>query len=412
MSANEAKLAEKRNRIATTISLLEPDRVPFAPMTNAFFMMGYDINAYDVMMDFRNMLPGIKGYVEDYDPDGLFVAGLYGIPVLEELGTNFLYWPGPTCDLPLDALFQHVDKTHLHDDEFYEYLLDPTHFTLTKLLPRKHDKLKGLRKMYLRECFDTCFVNDLSLLADPEVQESLGHLMQAGKYQAERAAQLRTVIGAVAEEGYPVLAQGTMCVPFDAYADSMRGIVRTVEDTMEYPDLLEAILEAITEMNVVRILDMYKARDAQRIFIPLHCGVDEFMSNETYERFYWPGLKRCIDEIAARDMEAWIFCEGRYNTRLEIISDVPKGVVTYCFEQVDIKRAKETVGKNACICGNLPTALLINGTPAEVERATKEQIDILAPGGGFIMNSSIIIDNAKHENMRIWAETTKTYGVY
>jgi uroporphyrinogen-III decarboxylase len=408
----EEMRAHKAKRVETAISLREPDRVPFAPMINAFYMMGYGISTYDVMMDFRNMIPGVQGYMRDYDPDGVFLAGLYGIKVLEALGTDFINWPGVTCGLPLDAPFQHTDGTYLQDDELREFILDPTHCTLTKILPRKHKKLKGLSKLYLRETFDTCYVNDLTLLADPEIQEAVNTLMQAGKYQKERAGQLGAVIGAIAEEGYPLLAQGTMCVPFDAYADSVRGIIRATLDTIEFPDELEEILNTITEMNVDRILTMYQTRGVKRVFIPLHCGVDEFMSPASYEKFYWPGLKKSIDGIVERGMEPWIFCEGNYTTRLEVISDVPKAKVTYCFEKVDIKRAKETVGKVACICGTVPTALLGFGTPEQVERATKEQIDILAPGGGFIMNSSIIIDNAKHENMRIWRDTTEKYGQY
>lgn len=408
----EQVIKEKANRIATAISLKEPDKIPFAPMTNAFFMMGYGINVYDGMMDFRNLIPGVKGYIQDYNPDGVFLAGLYGINVMETLGTNFINWPGPTCGLPLNAPFQHTDGTYIMDEELKEYVLDPTHFTLTKLLPRKHKKLKGLSKLYFREAFDTCFINDLSILADPEVDQALEALRQAGKYQKERAGQLGAVVNTAIDAGCPLLAQGTMCVPFDAYADSMRGIVRAVEDTMEYPEELEAILNIITELNVPRILDMYQARGVKRVFIPLHCGVDEFMSPASYERFYWPGLKRSIDEIIKRGMEPWIFCEGNYSSRLEIISQIPKGKVTYCFEKVDIKRVKETVGKVACICGTFPTYLLNYGTREEIERATQEQIDILAPGGGFIMNSSLIIDDAKHENMHIWREATEKYGHY
>lgn len=408
----EQVIKEKANRIATAISLKEPDKIPFAPMTNAFFMMGYGINVYDGMMDFRNLIPGVKGYIQDYNPDGVFLAGLYGINVMETLGTNFINWPGPTCGLPLNAPFQHTDGTYIMDEELKEYVLDPTHFTLTKLLPRKHKKLKGLSKLYFREAFDTCFINDLSILADPEVDQALEALRQAGKYQKERAGQLGAVVNTAIDAGCPLLAQGTMCVPFDAYADSMRGIVRAVEDTMEYPEELEAILNIITELNVPRILDMYQVRGVKRVFIPLHCGVDEFMSPASYERFYWPGLKRSIDEIIKRGMEPWIFCEGNYSSRLEIISQIPKGKVTYCFEKVDIKRVKETVGKVACICGTFPTYLLNYGTREEIERATQEQIDILAPGGGFIMNSSLIIDDAKHENMHIWREATEKYGHY
>ena len=82
------------------------------------------------------------------------------------------------------------------------------------------------------------------------------------------------------------------------------------------------------------------------------------------------------------------------------------------FEKVDLRRVKDTVGKVACICGTLPNALLAFGTPEQVVEETKRQLDILAPQGGFIMDCSLMLDNAKHENMHAWKEATLKYGQY
>ena len=183
-------------------------------------------------------------------------------------------------------------------------------------------------------------------------------------------------------------------------------------DVHEFPNELKQAVEKITDMNVERIVKLFKSRGAKRIFIPLHCGVDEFMSPQAYEEFYWPCLKRCILTVIDNEMTPVVFCEGNYNTRLNTISDVPKGKVVYMFEKVDIKKAKDTVGKVAAICGSVPNALLAFGTKEQVIEETKRQIDILAPGGGFIMDCSIMLDNAKHENMQAWRETTLEYGVY
>lgn len=36
----------------------------------------------------------------------------------------------------------------------------------------------------------------------------------------------------------------------------------------------------------------------------------------------------------------YIYTEGRYNTRLEQLADIPKGKVIYHFETADMERAK------------------------------------------------------------------------
>jgi hypothetical protein len=411
MTKEELCTARER-RLDTAISLQEADRVPFVPKVSGFYMYGYGVSFYDAMKDARTMEPGFRGFMHDYEPDAVNIGGIYSMDALEALGTNYLRWPGPTHQLSLDSSFQHLDETYLMDDEYEEFIQDPTHITITKLLPRKHKNLSGLKKLYLREVYDAGFFADLGIFADPEVQDALRALSDAGKASKQRGEQMAAVRSWITEEGFSTYCQGTFFIPFDAFADSIRGIIRTTMDVVEFPDELERAVNKITEMNVERLVKMYKSRGAKRIFIPLHCGVDEFMSVANYEKYYWPCLKTCIMTVIENGMTPVCFCEGNYNTRLDTLCDIPKGKVVYMFEKVDLKRAKETVGKVACICGTVPNAMLAFGTPQQVTEETRRQLEILAPGGGFIMDCSLMLDNAKHENMHAWREATLKYGQY
>ncbi|MBQ9980125.1 MAG: hypothetical protein IJP23_03610, partial [Oscillospiraceae bacterium] len=70
------------------------------------------------------------------------------------------------------------------------------------------------------------------------------------------------------------------------------------------------------------------------------------------------------------------------------------------------------VGQVACICGNVPTSTLMYGTKQQVIDETKKLIDICAPGGGFIMDCSILMDRCNKENLHAMFETTINYGKY
>ena len=219
-------------------------------------------------------------------------------------------------------------------------------------------------------------------------------------------------MGILPEEGVPHLVQGGLTIPFDAFADSCRGIINTSMDLIRCPEDLERAVNSLTNFTVEKAVKAAAARGAKRIIMPLHMGVDEFMSPTNYEKYYWPNLKRCINTIIKYGMTPIAFCEGHYNSRLEVLCDVPKGKVIYMFENVDIRRVKETVGKVACVAGCVPNALLAYGKPEQVEAETKRQIDILAPDGGFIMNCSAMLDNADQKNMHIWRDVTYQYGEY
>ena len=117
MDEKQLKKQQRDQRVNDTIELKEPDRVPFVPKTSGFYLEDAGISFYDAMMDARNMIPGFQKYMREFEPDAVNIGGLYGINALEALGTNYLKWPGPTCNLPLTSSFQHLDDTYLKDDE-------------------------------------------------------------------------------------------------------------------------------------------------------------------------------------------------------------------------------------------------------------------------------------------------------
>ena len=79
--------------------------------------------------------------------------------------------------------------------------------------------------------------------------------------------------------------------------------------------------------------------------------------------------------------------EGRYNSRLEIIGDLPRGKVIWLFDLIDMARAKEILGNTACIAATCQSNLLTVGTAQEVEDYAKKLIDTAGKGGGYIMAS-------------------------
>jgi uroporphyrinogen-III decarboxylase len=149
-----------------------------------------------------------------------------------------------------------------------------------------------------------------------------------------------------------------------------------------------------------------------RIFMPIHKGIDGFMSEEQFKKFFWPTLRDLIAALVSRGLTPCILWEGNCTSRLEIIKDIPPGKVMYGFEATDIFKAKQVIGGIACIRGNVPMSLLATGTPDDVKTYCKKLIDIVGNDGGYIMDSGAGFDDAKPENVRAMFEFTKEYGVY
>ena len=108
----------------------------------------------------------------------------------------------------------------------------------------------------------------------------------------------------------------------------------------------------------------------------------------------------------------FLFIEGAYNSRLEIIKDLPKGKVIYWLDQTDMIQAKKILGDVGCLGGNVPPDLLAVGTVEQVKDYVKRLIDTCAGGGGYILGNGTVIEEAKPENIHAMIDTTKEYGIY
>lgn len=217
----------------------------------------------------------------------------------------------------------------------------------------------------------------------------------------------------MAELGIPQAFGGAaVWAPFDVFADMYRGLRGSMLDMYREPDRLLEAMEKITPTLLHSAISSAKKSGNHRVFLPLHRGADGFMSPEQFETFYWPGLKKIILSLIDEGMTPCPFFEGSYASRLEYLTELPKGKVMGLFDTTDISKAKEVLGDIMCIAGNMPASLLQSGTPEKIREYTKMLIDVAGKGGGFIMSSRTVLDEANPELVEVWADFTREYGVY
>ncbi|MCL2111669.1 MAG: hypothetical protein FWH32_05415 [Clostridiales bacterium] len=407
----ENTMDKRKKRVADVLALKEPDRVPFAPAIGTAYLEHTDISRYEAMMDFRNFKDPLTRFLTRYEVDLFWTPTIYPAHVMEVLGTEFIKWPGPSSGIPNNAGFQITDKTFLEEGQYDEFLRDPTAFLFNKVYSARHKNLRGLEKAVINNVVEYGHFASLSSFADPDVKEALYYLMRAGEESVKwLKASGELVAHAASLETPPCVITGST-IAYDAFADMLRGYINVPMDLFTIPDKVVAaceVMDVFTQQAVHGAAEM----GVEYFFIPLHGGTDELMSDEMYRKYYWPYLRRLIEHLVEHGITPYILTEGAYDTRLEVLAEVPKGKVIYMFEKVDIARAKKVLGDTACICGNFPTTSLNYGTKDEVIEGTKRMLDVCMPGGGFIMNCSIVLDNYKEELFDAWYETTMKYGVY
>ena len=392
-----------------------PDRVPVTTLNQ--FYPGYraGLTPYDVMYGQEKAAEAWLGYAQAMEPDavvGPAIAAAGAGPIFDALEFKLFSWPGR--GVPKEAGFQYVEKEWMLPEEYDELIDDPTDFLLRTYIPRTNGALTGLAKLdapfgMVQLCGADFWVAGWG---DPELQGAVSKLMEMG---TQAAAWAKATIGVdmrLMAEGFPSHPGRVTWAPFDFLGDTLRGTRGIVTDLYRYP---EKVLEACRRL--VPVLLKHVTRKAApyvppTVFVPLHKGADGFMNDEQFRTFYWPTLREICLGLIENGLVPYLFAEGAYDSRLEIVRDLPPGRTVWHFDQTDMPRAKEALEGIACIAGNVPLSLLQLGTPDGVTEYCRTLIGQVKGEGGFVLDVGAGADEAKDENFAAMVRAAKEYGVY
>ena len=401
-------------RLINVFNVREPDRVPVSVVPGMIPLLqdgiDYDIalhtpqKALSASLKFNAKYSGIL--------DSFSFPFLIAANALEKLNYKLYSWPG--YGLPSNGTgIQFVEGEYMKEDEYDTFLNNPSDFWMRTYLPRIFGVFEPLRNVSsLSDIIE--FPIQLAILAKPEIRNSLKKLIEAGedwetylKVNQEFSTKSR-------ENGFPALSpvNGYTKAPFDAFGDTLRGTMAIMKDMFRQPDKLLEALDKMAELEIESVLNAADDANNIKIFFALHKGADGWMSQKQFDTFYWPPLKKVMNACIDEGFLLNLFVEGAYNSRLEYFLDFPKGSLHLWFDQTDIFKAKNTLGEKFCIEGNIPSSLLVTGTPYDVKEHCRKLIEVCGAGGGYILGCGAAIANPKLENLVAMVEAANEYGVY
>lgn len=413
-SGSEEGYKKRVTRFIKAIKLEEPDRVPvMLPASNfpAFYTGG---NLKKVMYDYNEMkhawltfLNDFKPYLDSFSGPGLVLPG----NMLDRINYKIHHWPGHGIHDGSPS-HQYIEGEYMKPDEYDIFINDPMDFLFRIYLPRIAEAFAGFRKLSIMTPFIGIPVFYITQFGDPEIKASLQALMEAGEEGAKWNAAVMEVTLSAIQSGFPPMWGGLCGAPFDLIGDMMRGTKGIMIDMYQRPEKLIDAMERLTPILINEAIGAADASGCPIVFMPLHKGTGGFMSNKQYETYYWPTFKKVMTGLINEGLVPMPFAEGDYRPRLDIIKDMPRGKVIWYFETMDMINAKNTVGKNNCIAGNLPVSVLCTGKPEQVKEGCRELIETCAQGGGYILTASAHMDEGDPENLKAMMDAAKEYGVY
>jgi hypothetical protein len=407
---------EREQRVMDAIALKTPDRIPFFPCCNLMALKYTGITAAKAFYDYDAWFEANAKMIVDLQPDIYWPAiSAYPGRSFDALQLRQLKWPGGG-GAPDKSGIQYTDKEYMKPEEYDRFLDDPTDYFIRYYLPRVFGSLEPLKNLpYFPTLFYAGYRGAMSCaaFANADYVKAIEALYKAALESAEYFGKLAEFDNRMTALGLPGAFAGASCwAPFDVFGDVHRGMRGTMMDFYRRPDKLLAAIEKITPAILQGAIANARQSSIKRVFIPLHWGADNFMSDDQFKTFYWPGLKKIILALIDEGLTPCPFFEGEYTSRLKYLTELPKGKVLTWFDRVDMVKAKDMLKDIACIGGNMPTTVLQFGPAESVREQTKRLIEIAGKGGGFIMASRSVLDEADPKLVKVWAEATREYGVY
>ena len=407
-----AAYREKVTLIKDAIQLEKaPARVPICPSAGFFPIQYAGVSMYDAMYDYEILAQAWTKYCDDFTPDA-YNAPTTVVPgkPLDILDFKLCKWPGR--GIAKQQEYQYVEEEYMQADEYQDLIDDPTGYFMSTYFPRIFGSLEPLAKMPLFPPVNEipCIPPALIPFGTADVQGAFNALMEAGQETIRWLEAVRRLNKTIMARGYPAFSGGFTKAPFDVIGDTLRGTRGIMLDMYRHPEELKEACERLTPFMVKSGVASSKAAGHIMPFIPLHKGADGFMSEEQFQTFYWPTLRKLIIGLINEGCVPQLFAEGGYNQRLETICDVPKGKTVWWFDLTDMAQAKRTVGQVACLAGNVPLSLLCTATPEKVRAYCKDLMDTAGKDGGFLFSTGAGMQGAKVENVNAMLESAKQYA--
>ena len=410
----DANYKARINRIKDAVQLKKtPDRVPVTILPSMFPYLNAGMTIEEAMYDYDKCTAAFKKFILEFKPDiNIGASGPGPGKFYEVLDYKLYSWPGH--GVAPEHSYQCNEGEYMKAEEYDPLITDPSFYFRNFYLPRVFGALEGFTMLppltNILEMYGVAF--NFIPYALPPVQGAYKALFEAGAEALKWAMAMGGSDVELKSLGFPNILGGFTKAPFDVIGDTLRGTRGIMVDMYRQPDKLLKAMEALVPIMIGMGISASQQTGNPQIFMPLHKGADGFLSDEQFKKFYWPTFKAVMVGLIEGGCIPFPALEGHWESRLKVIKDIPKGKTIWMVDQTDMAKAKETLGKNACLVGNVPSSMLGLATPDDVKTYCKKLIDTASKGGGFIMSNGAFFDKAKPENVKAMVDFTKEYGVY
>ena len=260
-------------------------------------------------------------------------------------------------------------------------------------------------------------------LADATTIEEIGGYEWPNMDDPSRVGHVAAQAKALAEDNrYAIMATPWLLFPLER-AFAMQGMDTFLMNMALYPDFAEALLwkiQAVCKELMANFLQAIGPNiDIIKIGDDLGTQESLLMAPDMYRRVLQPIHADWIEFIKARtDAKLFFHTDGDVfpliDDFVEMGIDILNPIQTSAGKMSDLEALRDRYGSQIVFCGAIDTQrVLPRGTVDEVRAEVRRVIDVLGPGGGYMVSSvHTVMDDVSAENVLAMVDAVEEYGRY
>lgn len=235
-------------------------------------------------------------------------------------------------------------------------------------------------------------------------------------YDNDVLAQFRAASAKGREEfekaGIPSICDLLMVTPFEALCGARTLGTFFVEDLIGNPKRVLEVTEIILEENLNEYRKILSGGSAAGVWIGGWRTSPNLISPKNFEKFVWPSFKAYYDLCMEMNVVPIFHLDADWTKGLDFFNRFEKKSFIVAFDSTtDIRKAREVLGPEVCIMGDVPCTMLSYGTPEEVTAYVNNLLSDIGPRGCIVSSGCDIPSDAKGENVLAMSKAAHNFPV-
>jgi len=142
-------------------------------------------------------------------------------------------------------------------------------------------------------------------------------------------------------------------------------------------------------------------------------AASSLVAPKLWDRFVWPYYLKIIEALIEVGVTPVLHWDQDWTRDLVRLQELPaKKVILNLDGMTDLKEFRKLAGDRLAMMGDIPASILAVGTPEDVDKYIKEEIELFEGKGLLLCAGCDAPINTKNENMQAFVDAGRKYGTF